>query len=71
MISPMILVCLIYSLADAFARADVMETIQNVTFTNAKYGLGAAMSAIYLLVSVVVILLVSLIVSRGVFYYDK
>jgi len=71
MISPMILVCLIYSLADAFARADVTETIQNVTFTNAKYGLGAAMSAIYLLVSVIVILVLSFIVSKGVFYYDK
>lgn len=71
MISPMILVCLIYSLADAFARADVTETIQSVTFTNAKYGLGAAMSAIYLFVSVIVILVLSFIVSKGVFYYDK
>lgn len=71
MISPMILVCTIYSLADTFSNADISETIQNVIFTNAKYGLGASMSAIYFLVSLVVILLVSFIVSKGVFYYDK
>lgn len=71
MISPMILVCTIYSLADTFSNADVSETIQNIIFTNAKYGLGASMSAIYFLVSLAVILLVSFIVSKGVFYYDK
>lgn len=71
MISPMILVCTIYSLADTFSNADVSETIQNIIFTNAKYGLGAAMSAIYFLVSLAVILIVSFIVSKGVFYYDK
>lgn len=71
MISPMILVCTIYSLADTFSNADVSETIQTVIFTNAKYGLGASMSAIYFLVSLAVILLVSFIVSKGVFYYDK
>jgi ABC-type sugar transport system permease subunit len=71
MISPMILVCLIYSLADSFALADVSETISTVTFTSAKYGLGASMSAIYFMVSVIVILVISFLVSRRVFYYDK
>ena len=71
MISPMILVCTIYSLADTFSNAEFSETIQTVIFTNAKYGLGASMSAIYFLVSLAVILLVSFIVSKGVFYYDK
>lgn len=71
MISPMILVCLVYSLADTFANSDISDTISTITFTNAKYGLGAAMSAIYFLVSMAVILIVSLIVSKVVFYYDN
>lgn len=71
MISPMILVCTIYSLSDTFARAEVSDTISSITFTSGKYGLGASMSAIYFLVSVAVVLVVSLIVSKGVFYYDK
>lgn len=71
MISPMILVCLIYSLTDAFSKADVLDTIRSITFTYAKYGLGAAMSTVYLIVAVVVVVIVSGIVSKGVFYYDN
>ncbi len=71
MISPMILVCMIYSLADSFAKADISDMLSTTTFTNAQYGLGAAMSAIYFIVSILVILICSLIVSKGVFYYDK
>ncbi len=71
MISPMMLVCLIYSLTEAFANAEVTETISTVTFTNGNYGLGAAMSAIYLIVSVVVVLVAAGIMSKGVFYYDN
>ncbi len=71
MISPQILVCMVYSLADSFAKADISETISNTTFTNAQYGLGASMSAIYFIISILVILVSIGIVSKGVFYYDK
>lgn len=71
MISPMILVCVIYSMADMFAIAEISDTIYEATFLNGKYGLGASMSVVYFLVSMVVIGAVSLIVSKGVFYYDR
>lgn len=71
MISPMILVCMIYSLADTFAAADISETINTTTFNSAKYGVGASMSAVYFLVSVSVVLLSSYILSKVVFYYDN
>ncbi len=71
MISPMILVCMIYSLADSFAKADISDMLSTTTFTNAQYGLGAAMSAIYFVISILVILICSFVVSKGVFYYDK
>lgn len=71
MISPMILVCMIYSLADSFAKADISDSISSTTFSQGQYGLGASMSVIYFVVSLAVVLLCSYIVSKVVFYYDK
>lgn len=71
MISPMILVCMVYSIADSFAGADISEVINSTTFTSGKYGLGASMSAIYFVVSVAVTLIATFIVSKVVFYYDN
>ena len=71
MISPMIVVCMIYSLADTFAKAEISELINTTTFTSARYGVGASMSAVYFLFSVGVTLICTLIVSKVVFYYDN
>ncbi|MCR5823458.1 MAG: sugar ABC transporter permease [Lachnospiraceae bacterium] len=71
MISPMILVCMVYSIADSFAGADITKLINQTTFTNSKYGLGASMSALYFIVTVGVTLICTAIVSKVVFYYDN
>lgn len=71
MISPMILVCMVYSIADSFAGAKITDIINSTTFSAAKYGLGAAMSVIYFVVSVSITLLCTFIVSKVVFYYDN
>ena len=71
MISPMILVCMVYSLAETFAAADISDLINKTMFTSAKYGVGAAMSVVYFFFSVGVTLICSLIVSKVVFYYDN
>ena len=79
MVSPTILVCLVYSIAESFAHATVGETtkafstyIQEITFTGAAeyYGYGAAMSFIYFAATLVTVGVVCGIVSKGVFYYD-
>jgi len=72
MISPMIMVCLVYSIAEAFAKADVVETISAVTYKGPVmfFGYGAAMSMIYFFVTIVCIGVICGIVSKGVFYYD-
>ena len=67
----MILVCVVYSMADLFAAAEISDTIYKVTFTSGKYGLGASMSVIYFMVSIALIGIVSWIISKGVFYYDN
>lgn len=71
MISPMILVSMVYSIADTFAGAKISDIINNTTFTSGKYGLGASMSAVYFLVTVAITLLCTFIVSKVVFYYDN
>ena len=72
MISPMILVCLVYSISEVFAKADVTDTIYSVTFKGQAmyYGYGAAMSVIYFIVTLASIGIVCGIVAKGVFYYD-
>ena len=81
MVSPTILVCLVYSIAESFAHAKVSygdttiefsSFIQSITFNgnSSYYGYGAAMSFIYFAATLVTIGVVCGIVSKGVFYYD-
>ncbi len=82
MVSPTILVCLVYSMAESFANAQVSYN-STTTMAFSAYirdqltaggpqfcGYSAAMSAIYLVVSLAAIGIVCGIVSKGVFYYD-
>lgn len=81
MVSPTILVCLVYSITESFANAQVTygsrtiqfsEYIRSTTFTGNSiyYGYGAAMSFIYFAATLITIGVVCGIVSKGVFYYD-
>ena len=70
MVSPMILTCVIYTMSDLFARSDVMTLVYDLAFRQSRFGLSAAMSAIFLLLSVLSIGLVVLLMRRVVFYYD-
>lgn len=70
MVSPMILTCVIYTMSDLFARSDVMTLVYDLAFRQSRFGLSAAMSAIYLLMSILSIGIVVLLMRRVVFYYD-
>ena len=70
MVSPMILVAMIYSLAESFAAEAITDTMKTTIFTNGQYGLGSSMNAIYFVVCLFVVLVATAIVSKGVFYYD-
>lgn len=82
MVSPTILVCLVYSIAESFAKAQVpmgnttkalsAYIRSDITFSgNAAYfGYGAAMSFIYFAMTLIAIGVICGIVSKGVFYYD-
>lgn len=81
MVSPTILVCLVYSMSEALANANVTYGDDTIAFSSyindivfsgqaAYYGYGAAMSFIYFVGSLAAIGIVCGIVSKGVFYYD-
>ena len=77
LISPMLLICLLYSIIDSFTAYDnmVLQAIEYQLYTAAGYGQGyglaAAMSWIYFLVMAILLGAVGLIGSKLAFYYDK
>ena len=72
MISPMILVVIVYSVIDFLVRTDseVMEEVRDQIMRHMNYGFGSAMAWFYFLVIAAVLGIVGFIVSRLVYYYD-
>lgn len=72
MISPMILVVVVYSIVDFLVRTDsaVMEQVEIFILRTMDFGLGSAMAWLYFLVIAAILGLVSFIISRLVYYYD-
>lgn len=70
MISPLIVVNLIYTVVDSFTNTtnEMMAMIDDVIFSQVKYGFGSAMSWIYFSVIAVLLALVGWLVSRKVYY---
>ncbi|MGN0388363.1 MAG: carbohydrate ABC transporter permease [Suilimivivens sp.] len=72
MISSLFLVNWIYTVIDFCMRSDneVIEKIQDVMISQMKYGLASAMSWVYFILILAFIGISSVIISRGVYYYD-
>lgn len=72
MISSLFLVNWIYTIIDFCMRSDneVMEKISEEMIVQINYGFSSAMSWIYFLIVIVIIGISSLIISKGVYYYE-
>ena len=70
MVSPLILVNMIYTIIDSFSRNDMTELIRTTGFTNLNFGLSSAMAWMYFVAIGIILAISSGIVSRRVFYYD-
>ena len=72
MISPLILVNTIYSIVDSFMNTDnaTLNYIYNRTFYDGRFGYGSALAWIYFLIVSVILLIVGVLISRKVFYYE-
>ncbi|TFE23057.1 carbohydrate ABC transporter permease [Cohnella luojiensis] len=70
MVSPLILTNIIYTIIDSFTESQLTRTIYTTAFQAQNFGLSASMSWIYTLVISIVLIVVGILVSRKVFYYN-
>ena len=72
MISSLFLVNWIYTIVDFSMRSDngVIEKIQKVMLQQLEYGPASAMSWVYFLLNLAFIGITTLVISRGVYYYE-
>lgn len=70
MVSPMILTVVVYTIVDSFLRSEICD-IMDLVLQNNEYGYYAAMSWLYILVSLVLMAVITGILSKVVFYYDE
>lgn len=70
MVTPMMIPIVVFTIVDSFLRSDI-NTIIDLQYNNSDYGMHAAMSWSYVVVSIALLGLTVGILSRWVFYYDN
>jgi ABC-type sugar transport system permease subunit len=72
MISPLFLVNWVYTIVDFCMRSDnqVMEKISDTMIVDLNYGFASSMAWVYFCIVIVIIGISSLMISRGVYYYE-
>ncbi|WP_274361292.1 carbohydrate ABC transporter permease [Paenibacillus thermotolerans] len=70
MVSPLILTNVIYTIIDSFSNSKVTQTIYSTAFQAQNFGLSAAMAWLYTLVVSVILIVIGVLISRRVFYYN-
>src|SRR5574344_3160445 len=72
MVSPLLLVCWIYTIIDFFMKTDnqIMEKINDMMIIQLNYGFSSAMAWIYFIIVMILIGISSLIIKKVVYYYE-
>ncbi|WP_258881565.1 carbohydrate ABC transporter permease [Paenibacillus sp. sptzw28] len=70
MVSPLILVNVIYTIVDSVSTNKITDLILDTGFTTFNFGLSSAMATIYFLTVALILLISTYLISRKVFYYD-
>jgi ABC-type sugar transport system permease subunit len=70
MVSPLILVNVVYTIIDSFSRNDMTDLIISTGFDNFNFGLSSAMAWIYFAIIMFILLLTTYFVSKRVFYQE-
>lgn len=72
MVSPMILVSVVYCIIDSFTAVGnkVIEEVETKCFTDYNFGIGSAMAWSYLLIILILVAVVFLVVNKRVSYSD-
>lgn len=69
-LSPLILVNLVYTIIDSFARSPITDLIMEVGFDTFNFGLSSAMAWIYFLSIMILLSLSYFIISKHIFYQE-
>ena len=70
MVSPLILVNVIYTIIDSFSNNEMTDLIRETGFTQFDFGLSSAMAWLYFLAVTLILVISSYLISKKVFYYD-
>ncbi|WP_438434792.1 carbohydrate ABC transporter permease [Gorillibacterium sp. sgz500922] len=70
MVSPLILVNVVYTIIDSFSANKMTDLIRDTGFKSFHFGLSSAMAWLYFLAVAFILLISTFIISRKVFYYD-
>ncbi|GIP17252.1 lactose ABC transporter permease [Paenibacillus montaniterrae] len=70
MVSPLILVNVVYTIIDSFSRNALTDLIRETGFTKFNFGLSSAMAWIYFLCIAVILAISTFLISRKVFYHE-
>ncbi|MGN8770435.1 carbohydrate ABC transporter permease [Paenibacillus barengoltzii] len=70
MVSPLILVNMIYTIIDSFSQNELVTLIRTTAFSQFDFGLSSAMAWIYFLAISLILLISTYLVSRKVFYHE-
>ncbi|MFP4976944.1 carbohydrate ABC transporter permease [Paenibacillus sp. CN-4] len=70
MVSPLILVNVIYTIIDSFSTNAMTDLIRETGFTQFNFGLSSAMAWLYFVAVTLILLISSYLISKKVFYYD-
>lgn len=70
MVSPLIFVNVIYTIVDSFSSNAMTTLIRDTGFVKFDFGLSSAMAWVYFVAIAVILIVVSLIFSKRVFYQD-
>lgn len=70
MVSPLILVNVVYTVIDSFSRNALTDLIRETGFTKFNFGLSSAMAWIYFLCIIIILAISTGVISRKVFYHE-
>lgn len=70
MVSPLILVNIIYTIIDSFSRNAMTDLIISTGFDNFNFGLSSAMAWIYFAIIMLILLITTYFVSKRIFYQE-
>jgi len=70
MVSPLILVNVVYTVIDSFSRNALTDLIRETGFTKFNFGLSSAMAWIYFICIAIILAISTYFISKRVFYYE-